>query len=87
MSRNITVTGARMVLTADIGPSGGSVVIGVVGHGAALQSSAPITTTCTNCAVVFPDAPGALDGLVGTVVQLRVVLSNATLYTVGFDAP
>ena len=75
----VKVTGSKMTITADVG-SGGSVTVGVVGHGGA--ASQPITKTVTDGEVTGLQ----LDGLVGKEVQLTITLKDATVYTIGFSA-
>eukprot|EP01052_Picozoa_sp_SAG31_P053396 SAG31_NODE_13669_length_854_cov_1.112583_1_plen_163_part_00 len=76
-TKMVTVTGSKLLITADV-ESGGSVTVGVVGHGAASQ---PITTSVTDGPVHGLE----LGKLVGKEVQLTLLLKDATVYTIGFS--
>ena len=76
-TKMITVTGIKMTITADV-ESGGSVTVGVVGHGA---PSKAITGSVTDGEVTGLE----LSALVGKEVQLTMALKDATIYTVGFS--
>jgi hypothetical protein len=81
----VNVTGAALLLTADV-QAGGSVVIGVVGEGAAFEASAALTASATDHVVVFPGAPGGLAALVGKAVVLSLRVQHAAVYTFGFKS-
>jgi hypothetical protein len=67
----VTVTGANMTITADV-ESGGSVVVGLVGHDALSKA---ITATVTD-----GEVPGLeLSALVGQQVQLTLSIKDATV--------
>jgi hypothetical protein len=84
-TRNVTVTGADLFVSADV-MQGGSVAVGVVGHGSlSVDDAVPITADATDKTVAFKGG-ATLKGLVGTEVTLQIRLTKATIYTVGFSA-
>ena len=77
-TKNITVTGSKMTITADV-ESGGSVIVSVVGHGIA---SKPIVASVTD-----GEVPGlSLSALIGKQVQLKLTLKDAAVFVVGFES-
>ena len=98
VSRIITVGGSEMIVTLDIDAvrggagggggdagngGGGSVTIGIVGAGSGFEQSTPLTATGTDLPVAFPG--GTLAALAGKKVQLRISITGATVYTIGFS--
>eukprot|EP00935_MAST-01C_sp_MAST-1C-sp1_P001623 g1623.t1 len=84
VTKPLTVTGATILLTADILAPGGSVTVGVVGQGAGLAQATPLAQNATDHAVRFPSAPSGLQPLVGKQVRLSITAKDAAVYTVGF---
>jgi hypothetical protein len=86
-TRTVLVTGAELTLTLDVAAAAGSsVTVGVVGQGAALAASVPLTSSGTDARVTFAAAPShPLAALVGQEVALTLdVKGGATVFTVGF---
>ena len=84
VSRWVQVTGATMIVTVDVLTPGGSVSIGVKGASPSFARSTPITTTGTDVPVQFPGQTGGLAPLLGQQVQLEMIVTKATVYTIGF---
>ena len=84
-TRNVTVTGEGLFISADVA-NGGSVAVGVVGHnGLTLDDAIPLTADVTDKIVSFKGG-ASLKGIIGMEVTLNIKLTMATIYTVGFNA-
>ena len=84
-TRNVTVTGEGLFISADV-TNGGSVAVGVVGHnGLTLDDAIPLTADATDKIVSFKGG-ASLKGIIGMEVTLNIKLTMATIYTVGFNA-
>jgi hypothetical protein len=78
------VSGATLLLSADVLAAGGFVTIGVVGQGKNFENGTTLTTNGTDYEVQFPLEPAGLKSLVGKEVQLSISVRDAAVYTVGF---
>ena len=83
-TRNITVTGKTLLVTADV-EEGGSVSVGLQVEGLTITDATPITANATDQPVAFK-AGKTLAGLEGKEVAVMFELKKATVYTIGFGA-
>jgi len=79
----IPCAGAGLHLTADVA-EGGSVRVGIEGAEGPWGVSSPVTTTVTDCPVVW-DGEGDLTPWIDQPMRLRLELRDATLYSFGFS--
>ena len=81
-TRNVTVRGDSLVVTADV-EEGGSVSVGLLAQGLKPADAVAFKGSVTDAAVVF-ESGASLAPLQGQEVAVLVELDRATIYTIGF---